>query len=338
MKEEVFASIIVPIYNTEIYLKACLDSILKYGDNIEVICVNDGSTDNSLDICYEYKEKDPRIKVINQKNMGVSVARNKGLECAQGKWILFVDSDDTVTENYYCGLEQLDEDCDIGLFAFAGNKKESPRVLDGPAEYSGKDSALLVYKMLTSGGVLSENSQCPLRSPWAKAYKKDLLKKHKISFIEDIIIGEDFIFNIYAYSVAGKIQYVPIITYFYYERDESVMHRFIADMIEREILFQEALKKALVDNNLYEKVVDKYYSEIKSGILRCLRKQIFFGNYSRKEQLKMLDIILSNELFKSSLQEYDDNYQRNVILFLVKHKMSRLLEFIFRLEKMKNGM
>lgn len=337
MKDECFVSVIVPVYNTANYLKACLDSILRYDHNIEVICVNDGSTDNSLDICNEYKQKDSRVRVINQENKGVSVARNVGIESASGRWIMFVDSDDTVTKNYYAAVEKLEDDSDIGLFAFDWIGKDNSCILDKTAEYNCKDKSLLVSKMLKSE-LLSENSRCSLRSPCAKAYKNEFLKKCKIRFKEDVIIGEDFIFNIYIYSLAKKIQFIPIVAYNCYIRDDSATHRFVPDMIEREIMFQKALKKALIDNDLAEDVVDDYHSEIKSGIMRCLRKQIFSGNYSRKEQLEMLNRVLENELFKSYFQEYDDNFRRNVILFLAKNKLLGLLEFIFRLEKMKNIM
>jgi glycosyltransferase involved in cell wall biosynthesis len=91
-------NIIVPVYNTATYLPQCLDSLVNqtYRD-IEIICVNDGSTDNSPDILKAYAERDSRILVIHQENLGLSDARNKGLESARGEWVMFVDSDDCDT-------------------------------------------------------------------------------------------------------------------------------------------------------------------------------------------------------------------------------------------------
>ena len=90
-------SIIIPVYNVEKFLPACLDSVLNQTlENFEVVCVNDGATDNSLNILKEYAQKDPRIKVITQENKGLSEARNTGLKNAQGEYILFLDSDDTI--------------------------------------------------------------------------------------------------------------------------------------------------------------------------------------------------------------------------------------------------
>ena len=102
-------SIIVPIYNKEKYIKECLESIIKgielnnYGylkkeDNIEIILINDGSTDSSIEICNKFKENDNRIKIITKKNAGLGMARNTGLENANGEYVYFIDSDDYIEE------------------------------------------------------------------------------------------------------------------------------------------------------------------------------------------------------------------------------------------------
>ena len=95
-------SIIVPVYNVEKYLKRCLDSLVNQTlKDIEIICVNDGSTDGSLAILNEYVRNDDRIVVINQENSGQSVARNRGIDVAKGEYLGFVDSDDWVSEDYF---------------------------------------------------------------------------------------------------------------------------------------------------------------------------------------------------------------------------------------------
>ncbi len=102
MTNEPIISVIIPVYNTEEYLPRCLDSILNNTyKNLQVICVNDGSVDNSLRILNEYASKDSRVLVIDKENEGVSVARNVGLEYAQGEYISFIDSDDWIHNNYF---------------------------------------------------------------------------------------------------------------------------------------------------------------------------------------------------------------------------------------------
>lgn len=95
-------SVIIPVYNAEKYLRECLDSVVNQTlEEIEVICVDDGSTDGSLDILYEYEEKDSRVKVLKQKNQHAGVARNAGIDIAQGEYVHFLDSDDYLTLNAY---------------------------------------------------------------------------------------------------------------------------------------------------------------------------------------------------------------------------------------------
>ena len=105
-------SIIIPVYNTGEYLSRCLDSVINQTyKEIEIICVNDGSTDNSLQILNDYAKCDDRIIIINQKNLGSSEARNNGLKIIKGKWVGFVDSDDWVDLNYFEELINLGNKC-----------------------------------------------------------------------------------------------------------------------------------------------------------------------------------------------------------------------------------
>ena len=100
-------SVVVPVYNAEKYLDKCIQSIInqKYS-NLEIILVDDGSKDNSLELCKKYAESDKRIKVIHKENEGVSTARNSGIEVASGDFIAFIDSDDYIDENMYFNMMQ----------------------------------------------------------------------------------------------------------------------------------------------------------------------------------------------------------------------------------------
>ena len=101
IQSEDLVSIIVPVFNVEKYLSRCINSLVAQDyKQLEIILVNDGSTDSSMTICKEYEKKDNRIKIINQQNQGLSMARNAGLKLAHGKYICFVDSDDWVEKDY----------------------------------------------------------------------------------------------------------------------------------------------------------------------------------------------------------------------------------------------
>lgn len=125
-------SIIMPVYNVEKYLKKCLNSLINQTlDDIEIICVNDGSTDNSDKILQEFAQKDSRIKILTQSNKGQSVARNLAIENANGEYLGFVDSDDWVDLDYFEKLYNIaiKYDCDIACAGFkrCGNLKSSIR-------------------------------------------------------------------------------------------------------------------------------------------------------------------------------------------------------------------
>ncbi|MCM1324505.1 MAG: glycosyltransferase [Acetobacter sp.] len=114
-------SIIIPIYNTSAYLPECLNSIIKQTlKNIEIICINDGSTDNSLAILNEYAQKDQRIKIINQKNLGISYSRNNALKIASGEYIQFLDSDDWIREDTCQQLYTTAHTQELDMLSFSG--------------------------------------------------------------------------------------------------------------------------------------------------------------------------------------------------------------------------
>ena len=99
-------SIVVPIYNAEKYLADCLDSLVAQSDyDIEILCVDDGSTDQTIDILNSYSERYPFLRVVNQHNQGPSAARNRGIDEAKGEWIMFVDSDDWIDRNAFSRLQ-----------------------------------------------------------------------------------------------------------------------------------------------------------------------------------------------------------------------------------------
>lgn len=196
-------SIIVPIYNGEKYLSRCLDSILgqTYKD-FELILVNDGSVDGSLNICKRYAEKDGRVSIIDKKNEGVSMARNDAMQKAMGQYIAFVDCDDW-----------LDADCLQMLVNGMG--KDYDLSIVGYREV-GVDGT--VYKDSTSVGINRAMSVkeamihlfttfdfFSLCYPWGKLFKRDIIQKYGLRFNKNIAIGEDRLFIFEYLQHAGKV-------------------------------------------------------------------------------------------------------------------------------------
>ena len=164
-------SVIVPVYNTEKYVAKCLESILgNTYTNIEVLCVDDGSTDDSLKVIESFSQKDNRVKVISQKNSGVSAARNNGIMQANGEYIAFVDSDDIVSKYYFESLYELAKK-EVADIVFCSYKK----VLKQDATLINKsiDNSLNDYHIVTPREIMECEHQ--KKYIWGRIYKKSII-------------------------------------------------------------------------------------------------------------------------------------------------------------------
>lgn len=223
MKNMPEISIIVPVYNAEDYLVRCLDSIKKQNfTEWECILVNDGSTDNSVELCNRYADEDSRFKVINKNNGGVSSARNVGLDVAVGTWIAFVDSDDFVDPDYLTIPESL-RNCDIVQKSYTILKKSEQTEIPLPL----RDGCVLKDRDSLCRFFLNKRNN----ALWDKIFKRTLVGDCR--FDTSISIGEDFMFqtvlmqrvNLYGFSDAGKYVYVI--------RDDSAMSNIEGDITKR---------------------------------------------------------------------------------------------------------
>lgn len=205
-------SVIIPVYNVEKYLKKCLDSIIcQTLNDIEIICVNDGSTDASLSILEEYAKNDQRIKVISQKNQGVSVARNTGIENSSADYIMFVDSDDSIApETCEQSLQKIiEENADICCFGINENREGTITQRDWELKY------LNLYE---NSELNTEGKKAFIMNACGKLFKKDFLIDYKIFFPVGIKTGEDTIFNLSClfndakYTLLNKFFYNYLVT------------------------------------------------------------------------------------------------------------------------------
>lgn len=209
-------SVIVPVYNCEMYIEKCLQSILNqtYG-NIEVLVFNDGSYDNSGNIIESFACKDIRIRYFNQENKGVSYCRNKGIREAMGKYITFVDGDDYLDASYVEELVKAVESSD-GDFSFCGY-----RMVD-TQEHVLYSCTPTIYKAM-----VHEEWAYKIVSICARLYKRDFIIKEKMNFDESRSIrGEDVPFSLWANARGKAIQVVSKPLYNYVQHSSSAMHNF----------------------------------------------------------------------------------------------------------------
>ena len=202
-KLEKKVSIIIPIYNSEKYISKCLDSVINQTyKNIEILLINDGSKDSSINIIKEYAKKDKRIVVIDKENEGVSKTRNLGIKKSTGDYIMFIDNDDYIDKTYVeTYVKNSNYDIVIGSY-----KRTDIN-----------DKILFKYNLDEN----SDWSKYVVLAPWAKLYKKDFLINNNIEFL-DYGIGEDVYFNLLCYSKTNSIKIINDFKYNWFYNNKSV--------------------------------------------------------------------------------------------------------------------
>lgn len=276
-------SVIIPIYNTELYIKRCLDSIISQTyQNLEIICINDGSTDKSNEILLNYTQIDTRIKVVSQENAGVSAARNLGLDMSHGDYISFIDSDDYIAPNMYevmiqntrlgtaiCVCQWREVDNEIVIIP-KGADSESKTVIQSPSEFE--------YRLYS--GQYNNVMVC---SPCNKLYPRHAIgfRRFQSPWAED----EEFNDRIIA-SWEGSIIVIPNVLYYYCHNSSSLTHSqfsvknliFFDILIQRIRLFNNDKIIILQTRKLFCNIYVEYYYRCKqiSLIIPSVYKKKFF--------------------------------------------------------------
>ena len=216
-------SIIIPTYNSEKYLKRCINSICNQTyKNIEIIIIDDGSTDNTFNICEEYSKKDDRVKFIHKKNEGVSVARNIGIENANGKYIMFVDSDDWIENNtveilYNISKKEKADIVQCNFYYAYPKMKEIKRTEMNPKEGYITEKERIQLNLISSKYEEIENGVFTgaIRAMAGKLVKSEIIKIANIKFNEKICIFEDGIFLLNLAKYTNKIVFSNSYLYHY---------------------------------------------------------------------------------------------------------------------------
>ena len=258
-------SVIVPVYNVEKYIAKCLKSLtLQTLQGIEIIIVNDGSLDRSIDIIEKYVKENPtKIKYYEKKNGGLSTARNYGLEYATGEYIAFLDSDDYVEINMYEEMYNLakKENADMVECDFIWEWEYGKKVYDKRKEYKTKEDMMKKPRVVA----------------WNKIYKREILNKNKIRFPEGLIY-EDMEFFYKLLPHLNKISYINKYFVHYIQRKDSISNKQ-TKKIEDIFKILDNIFDYYKEQNLY----NQYEKELK-----YMKKRILLGS-SLKRILKIKD-------------------------------------------------
>ncbi|MBO5142222.1 MAG: glycosyltransferase family 2 protein [Clostridia bacterium] len=292
-------SVIVPIYNTRIdYLKECLESLQSQSyPNIEILLVDDGSDKENHELYEKLVDKYKIAQLFYQNNLGVSAARNFGIEKATGKWVIFVDSDDWIEENMINTLCKNAKGVEVVISKFF--------VDNIPNEAGCKNEVILEenkQELINSlfGDRISQYAYT--ESACAKLYLKSFLEKEEIRFETEIPIGEDLLFNFDVYNKADKIKYIPIHTYHYRTNQQSVMKSYDEKLIQKYEKLFFAFEKKIKRQNM------DYSWQYNHFIVRQLHR--FFYQYicntqfnvDNKEKERIVKKLTKKEPYKTAIK------------------------------------
>lgn len=316
-------SVIIPVFNTEKYISKCVNSILNQTlKNIEIICINDCSTDNSLEIIQNFAKKDNRIKVIDLKeNKGVSNARNKGIDLAQGEYIYLIDSDDWIDETYLEEMVKKIKEVNSNIIINANFVKE----------YEDETkNAYSKFNFITKDFEIFDSKTVQKLFPpviWTRLYKRDYINKHYFRF-PIIKCGAEDIYFAYACDLMQEKSYILKGPYHHYcQHQSSAMH-----LKERGFHYIESFKflyNSLKNNNIDLNDIKLFYVE--SLIIDSEQKFNFIKNYLVEiEEFFNKNINIYNEqekfLFKimketSDFKSFISKYNPNISLSFLKNRM-----------------
>lgn len=325
-------SVVIPIYNMEKLLSRCLDSLLTQSyPNLEIILVNDGSTDMSPQLCDQYAQKDSRIRVVHKKNAGVSLARNSALDIASGDYISFVDPDDWIEPNMYETLSKRIEKDKVDVVKF--NALKGDKVLN-PPHFSGifYNKELIEKIVLPMIGAKVYGDSFLMGTPWMYLFKRELIEKHHICFDANLRRCEDRLFCITAIINAHSISYIDDALYHYETVNTSLSNRYDPIRWEQEIYYMEKLQ-VLYKQKLSPELITDANERLKNDyILRAFIAidNLFFSDNSNsaKEKYKRTKKILSHlkQLTKSHKpQTVKMNLNHRIILFAIVHNQPGFL-------------
>ena len=300
-------SVIIPVYNTSIYLRQCLDSVLNQDfDDYEVICVNDGSTDNSLEILREYEKKSSKIKVVDQINSGVATTRNTALKNASGDFLAFLDSDDFIKENYLSKLYNtaLNTGSDIVICNFYRYYEQTN--FAKPVFYKFRRGQFDEYEILK--GLIPDNLIHSYL--WNKLWRREIFEGHNIfpnMKFEDLAIMSELIYK------ANKITVIPDALYYYRIRKTSIV-RSISLQTQNDYLKAYAfIRLFLEENKEYQRFKRQYfYLSLKVYIVMIA---VNFMLLKEQPSLKLfMQNMLSTKLFIRNCQLDDFKMTKEDIL------------------------
>lgn len=269
-------SVIIPVYNAEKTINRCVDSILSQNfKDYEIILINDGSKDNSLEYCRAYSDKHSNIVTVDKKNGGASSARNAGLDTAQGEYILFVDSDDYVESNYFDEFEKYDLKNGLLVYTNKWERNGTDELIQRQIRNDMNDKSLFeqVYYLIDSRTI---------NGPYPKKFDRSLIEKNHLRFDVRMPVAEDFIFGLSYLLLCDDVKIFNKSVYINDQTDMNTLSR--------------GKKKNLI--NIYPIVFDRAFELISKSV---------FNDSQKKELYRIWDRLHVESFGTCVMEEFKEN-------------------------------
>jgi glycosyltransferase involved in cell wall biosynthesis len=301
-------SVILPVYNSENYIKECLDSLLSQTfKDIEILCIDDGSTDGSLNILKDIEKTDSRITVITQENMGVAKTRNNGLNLVKGNYVYFMDSDDCLDKNAFKKLHDnitsnRSDFCIMKVIFVNGSEEYKFPAFDIDKEFDkvNFNDFTFTYRDVKSH-VLND-----LFAPWLKLYSAEFLKSNDDFTFPEIKSYSDAPFHVKTMLNASRISFVPEYLYYYRENDDSLVHS--SSNTINFFRLSDIIEDYLVKNDFIDEFTDEF------AAFKIVKLVYYMGFTDSEEYYTKAKEELSNVNANFSLIGDNDIDKMNIIL------------------------
>lgn len=301
----VLLSIIIPAYNVAATIKECVMSVVcQQCKEIEIIIVDDGSTDNTLEVCNNLAKNYSIIKVYQQMNLGVSAARNYGINMASGKWLSFLDGDDAIQKD---ALKIIDYDIESDAIIF--NYRTEKVFQQQEIKNQEVDTELLMGSILNYPKYRKQLSSLKAIDPisnwtcWGKLFRRKIIIDNKIIFPIGITHGEDLVFCYRYYQYANRVLCSSIVFYYYYINPDSVTHKFNPNRIKNT---EKILKEIKIINSKSAHYED-YVAFVIHRLIACCK--LYFANpenrQSKSQKAKNLASLCNEVEYREALKKCD---------------------------------
>lgn len=312
-------SIVIPVYNSAHYLEKCLNSvIMQTYSNLQIICVDDNSTDNSWEILIHYASRDTRINIFRKKNEGVSEARNFGLKQADGEYLMFVDSDDWIDEKT-CELviDTIQKtNADIVMWSYVREllgESRPKNIMEQDRIYEGGEVQEELYRRMY--GIVREELAAPenadaLCTVWGKLYRRNIIEKNRVRFFDIRKIGnyEDGLFNLDVFRYANRVVFLNQNLY-HYRRDNvsSITNEYNAEIKNKKNVLFDYLEQCIQKENLEEEYVQALNNRIVLSLIELgineMGKQCSWVN-----KVKGINEIITSSRYRTAIKTFEYVY------------------------------